>query len=288
MIDNDLAQRGMIKVLNRTLRIGIKEADVRVLDTPFPKESVQGSYQRLGAQSFTAEKMRSHRLISRVVHGMEERVQRHLPIECIKFKKETKVAWVTFGSPTDAHHVWNQCKTTRLMALSLKDLGTVILQSIGIKYKKVDWARMAERGNPHSALLLSLDTLTRYKHLWSALRDQAHLPITEKPQAGMVIVAPHNWWKFAPNECLIMTDDQQDLNRIPTKANIFGRFRGAQRGDAFFLHYSGHGSQEKDTHGEEAEGLDESIVPLDYETNGQIHDDVRPRFLTLVLSRPTY
>ncbi|KAJ3288825.1 Ca(2+)-dependent cysteine protease [Borealophlyctis nickersoniae] len=91
----------------------------------------------------------------------------------------------------------------------------------------------------------------------------------------------HKWltsnYPFAPNECLIMTDDQQDPNKIPTRANILAAFRwlvqGAQPGDAFFLHYSGHGSQEKDTQGEEAEGLDETIVPLDYETNGQIHDD---------------
>ncbi|KAJ3054581.1 Ca(2+)-dependent cysteine protease [Rhizophlyctis rosea] len=91
----------------------------------------------------------------------------------------------------------------------------------------------------------------------------------------------HQWltsnYPFAPQEVLIMTDDQQDATRIPTRENILNGFRwlvsNAQPGDAFFLHYSGHGSQEKDVHGDEAEGLDETIVPVDYQRAGQIHDD---------------
>ncbi|KAI8594116.1 caspase domain-containing protein [Geranomyces variabilis] len=89
----------------------------------------------------------------------------------------------------------------------------------------------------------------------------------------------HQWltsnYPFA--EILILTDDLQDPSRKPTRANMLNAFawlvNGAAPGDAFFLHYSGHGSQEKDTTGLEKDGLSETIVPVDYQTAGQINDD---------------
>jgi len=44
--------------------------------------------------------------------------------------------------------------------------------------------------------------------------------------------------------------------------------------DLVFFHYSGHGRQVKDTSGEEKDGLDEGIVPIDYGVHGTITDDV--------------
>lgn len=38
---------------------------------------------------------------------------------------------------------------------------------------------------------------------------------------------------------------------------------------------SGHGGQTKDLDGDEADGYDEVIYPVDYKTNGHIVDDVR-------------
>ena len=40
-----------------------------------------------------------------------------------------------------------------------------------------------------------------------------------------------------------------------------------------FFHYSGHGSSIKDVNGDETDGQDESLVPLDFQTNGMIIDD---------------
>lgn len=53
-----------------------------------------------------------------------------------------------------------------------------------------------------------------------------------------------------------------------TRANILDAFErhviaGAQTGDRVFIHYSGHGSQMKDVHGDEIDGKDETIVPHD-------------------------
>jgi hypothetical protein len=40
-----------------------------------------------------------------------------------------------------------------------------------------------------------------------------------------------------------------------------------------WFHYSGHGSQVRDTNGDETDGLDEIIVPTDFKTAGFITDD---------------
>jgi metacaspase-1 len=43
--------------------------------------------------------------------------------------------------------------------------------------------------------------------------------------------------------------------------------------DRIFIHYSGHGSYELDLDGDEEDGNDEALVPLDYATEGLITDD---------------
>ena len=64
----------------------------------------------------------------------------------------------------------------------------------------------------------------------------------------------------------------------PTRANITAAFRwlvaGAGRGDKLYLHYSGHGGQRPArVAGAEADGCDETLVPVDYETAGMMRDD---------------
>lgn len=86
-----------------------------------------------------------------------------------------------------------------------------------------------------------------------------------------------------PTSMLILTDDQQDPSRRPTRVNILNAFRwlvnGVQPGDSLFFHFSGHGSQVVDLDGDESDGLDETILPVDYQTSGQIIDDQIHDFL---------
>merc|ERR1712192_109827 len=49
--------------------------------------------------------------------------------------------------------------------------------------------------------------------------------------------------------------------------------QGASLGDVLFLHFSGHGSQQKDPYGFEEDGYNETIVPVDHSRAGQISDD---------------
>lgn len=49
---------------------------------------------------------------------------------------------------------------------------------------------------------------------------------------------------------------------------------GCQPGDSLVFHFSGHGSQKVDKDGnDERDGFDETLCPVDYETNGMILDD---------------
>lgn len=79
------------------------------------------------------------------------------------------------------------------------------------------------------------------------------------------------------DEVLVLTDDQKDPNCIPTRKNIITAFRwlrrGAKAGDSLILHYSGHGGSVKDTDGDEEDGMDETMIPVDYQKAGHIVDD---------------
>lgn len=79
---------------------------------------------------------------------------------------------------------------------------------------------------------------------------------------------------YEPNNVIVLTDDTPNQ---PTKANIEAYIKwlvaGAKSGDNLFFHYSGHGSYVRDRNGDEADGNDEVLVPIDYMTAPCITDD---------------
>ena len=77
---------------------------------------------------------------------------------------------------------------------------------------------------------------------------------------------------------VVLTDDRDSPGELqPTKANIMRGFQwllaGAKQGDVLFFHFSGHGAQQADMSGHEEDGMDETIVPVDFKRSGQITDD---------------
>eukprot|EP00929_Paragymnodinium_shiwhaense_P081890 TRINITY_DN4295_c0_g1_i6.p1 TRINITY_DN4295_c0_g1~~TRINITY_DN4295_c0_g1_i6.p1 ORF type:complete len:274 (+),score=45.09 TRINITY_DN4295_c0_g1_i6:45-824(+) len=64
---------------------------------------------------------------------------------------------------------------------------------------------------------------------------------------------------------------------MPTRANIEAGLRwlvqDVRPGDVLFLHFSGHGAQKEDPHGYEEDGMNETILPLDFQRAGMITDD---------------
>ncbi|QPG73014.1 hypothetical protein FOA43_000318 [Brettanomyces nanus] len=82
-----------------------------------------------------------------------------------------------------------------------------------------------------------------------------------------------------PSENIVMlTDDQKDFMSIPTRQNIIRAMqwlvKDARPGDSLFFHYSGHGGQEDDLDGDEADGKDDCIYPVDFKQCGSLIDDI--------------
>jgi len=79
------------------------------------------------------------------------------------------------------------------------------------------------------------------------------------------------------NNITMLRDDIQNANLSPTRNNILSQLvnlvnQSANLSEIWF-HYSGHGSRIRDTNADEADKLDEIIVPVDYQKNGFIVDD---------------
>ncbi|EGV65375.1 Ca(2+)-dependent cysteine protease [Yamadazyma tenuis] len=83
---------------------------------------------------------------------------------------------------------------------------------------------------------------------------------------------------YSWDDMVILTDDQRQYNKIPTRENILRGMqwltRDARPNDSLFFHYSGHGGVTKDLDGDEEDGTDQVIYPLDFEQNGFIVDDI--------------
>ncbi|KAG0355257.1 Ca(2+)-dependent cysteine protease [Podila minutissima] len=82
---------------------------------------------------------------------------------------------------------------------------------------------------------------------------------------------------FAEENIRVLTDDQVGTEWMPTRENIFRQLKwliqDAKENDSYFLHYSGHGGQIRDLDGDETEGQDNCIFPVDHVENGVIVDD---------------
>jgi len=74
---------------------------------------------------------------------------------------------------------------------------------------------------------------------------------------------------------LVLMDDGR--NHSPTRRNIEDAFQRmtqySQAGDVVFVHYSGHGGRVRDVSGDEEDGYDSTLIPVDFKRSGQIIDD---------------
>lgn len=80
---------------------------------------------------------------------------------------------------------------------------------------------------------------------------------------------------YQDSNIYMLRDD--DNARLPTKSNILAGLTGliaaSSPADTLWVHYSGHGTQIRDTTGDETDGMDECIVPCNYNVAGFITDD---------------
>lgn len=85
-------------------------------------------------------------------------------------------------------------------------------------------------------------------------------------------------YNFKSEDMVVLLDlPGKDYRSIPTKDNIARACAwltaNAQPNDSLFFHYSGHGGRTEDLSGDEDDGYDETIYPVDHERAGHIIDD---------------
>ncbi|KAA1070101.1 Ca(2+)-dependent cysteine protease [Puccinia graminis f. sp. tritici] len=85
-------------------------------------------------------------------------------------------------------------------------------------------------------------------------------------------------YNYKQEDMVILLDTPgANPRQIPTRANIISAMQwlvsNAQPNDSLFFHYSGHGGQTEDLDGDEDDGFDEVIYPLDHKQAGHIVDD---------------
>ena len=77
---------------------------------------------------------------------------------------------------------------------------------------------------------------------------------------------------FKESEMLILMDDGR--HHAPTRKNIEDAFRRiteySNAGDVVFVHYSGHGGRVVDTSGDEDDGYDETLIPVDFRSTWNV------------------
>lgn len=87
---------------------------------------------------------------------------------------------------------------------------------------------------------------------------------------------------YFKDDDFIMMNDTQTGELYPTKANMLKMFsnlvrkcnQNRNKKVLFFFSYSGHGTNVRDYNGDEDDGLDEALCPIDCHSTGVITDDV--------------
>ncbi|XP_020552708.1 metacaspase-1-like isoform X2 [Sesamum indicum] len=82
-------------------------------------------------------------------------------------------------------------------------------------------------------------------------------------------------FKFPTESILILAE--KEPYQAPTRKNIEDAFqwlmRDIQSGDSLVFYFSGHGFRQRSVHGDEIDGFDETICPVDFKTNGMVSDN---------------
>ena len=117
-----------------------------------------------------------------------------------------------------------------------------------------------------AALLIGIDYIGTSDHIPGCIKDA---------QAIKTMLIRH--YDARANDILLLRDDRNN-HLYPTKANILRGFnwlvKKSQAGyTRLFFHYSGHGSWRPDKSGDEADGRDELLVPVDANSVGMLSDD---------------
>lgn len=86
-------------------------------------------------------------------------------------------------------------------------------------------------------------------------------------------------YDYDKSNIVVLRDDnyEQNVNLHPTRYNIISYLKdlilNSKKDDELWIHYSGHGTYQKDKNNDEMDGNDECLVPSDVYEKGLISDD---------------
>lgn len=115
---------------------------------------------------------------------------------------------------------------------------------------------------------------------WTDPRNILHGCVNDVSNMYALLVEHYD---YQPEDIVVLIDehssgiDSRSKTGRPYARNIIRYLvemvRGARAGDRFFFHFSGHGGLVPDEDGDEVDGYDEAIFPIDSQTAGCIVDD---------------
>ncbi|KFK33148.1 hypothetical protein AALP_AA6G337100 [Arabis alpina] len=128
----------------------------------------------------------------------------------------------------------------------------------------------SQRPHPHGkkrAVIIGVSYFNSPSPLKSCLKDA-------KCMQHLLI----NKLKFPSDSIIMLTEEETHPSHIPTKQNIRMALywlvkEGCTSGDSLLFYFAGHGSRQNNYNGDEVDGYDERLCPLDFKTEGEILDD---------------
>lgn len=124
--------------------------------------------------------------------------------------------------------------------------------------------KKANGGGTRRALLIGINYVGQNGQLSSCHNDVGNIKDYLTERQG-----------FQEDNIHVLLDDGN--HEAPTYENMIAFRRlveSTNEGDSCFFHYSGHGGRMPDDSGDEDDGYDETLIPVDYQNAGQMRDDI--------------
>ncbi|CRG93904.1 metacaspase 1, putative [Plasmodium gallinaceum] len=129
-------------------------------------------------------------------------------------------------------------------------------------------------GNKKKALLIGINYYGTKYELKGCVNDTLRMK--------NLLISKYNFYDSSMT-MIRLIDNESNPNYRPTKKNILSALAWLttdnKPGDIFFFLYSGHGSQQKDYTNIEEDGYNETILPCDFKSEGEIIDNDLHRYL---------